>query len=244
MNKRIVLACHLFMVCALVFLPPLAAQNVPDVSSNDTAIVAAARTTLNWWMPRHHGVIATQKPNQKIIFIGDSITHWFDRSPGIWNWTLLSKQYDRRITNLGFGGDLTQHVIWRLNNGEFPAGINPEYVVLMIGTNNRQAPESIAAGIWEIIKIIDTKSPGTKIILMSLLPRGTGLTDVNTIRNYLVNDIISGYDGYLNVKYLDITEHYVNPDGTLKAELFSDRLHPNMAGYNFWREAIIAEVGS
>jgi lysophospholipase L1-like esterase len=215
---------------------------IPTVSSDDPAIVPVSRFD-QWWLDRHNdknGIIR----NQKIIFIGDSITHFWETNElypidGMQAWIELNEKYDNKISNIGFSGDQTQHVIWRLENGEFPVGINPEYVVIMIGTNNRHEPESIAAGIGKIVKIINVNSSSTKIILLSILPRGTGNNDENTVRNNAVNKIIRKYDGYLNIKYLDIGEYYVNSNGTLKEELFTDRLHLTLAGYNLWKEKIV-----
>jgi len=109
----------------------------------------------------------------------------------------------------------------------------------MIGTNNRHEPESIAAGIGEIIQIISAASPSTQIILFSILPRGSGINDENTIRNNAVNKIIEKYDGHLNVKYHNIGQYYVNQNGTLKEELFADQLHLSRAGYALWKEKIM-----
>ena len=125
--------------------------------------IAAADTTIpinrtdQWWVERHNDKTDNVTANQKIIFIGDSITHgwegFLDYAEGREAWAELNERYNNRITNLGFWGYQTQNVIWRLENGEFPAGINPEYVVLMIGTNNaalKYKPESIAAGIEKL----------------------------------------------------------------------------------------------
>jgi beta-glucosidase len=209
---------------------------IPAVSSTDSAIIPLSRTffmpaSSEWWADRHNKRINNIKRNQKIIFIGDSITlHW--EYEGLQAWTALNQKYDTKIINLGFGGDETQHVIWRLENGEFPYGINPEYVVLMIGTNNRHEPESIAAGIGKIVKIINSNSPSTNIILLSILPRGAGNGDTNTVRNNAVNDITKKYDGYLGIQYLDIGQYYIDTQGNLKEELFTDRLHLTSTGYN------------
>jgi lysophospholipase L1-like esterase len=208
---------------------------VPLVSSNDPAIVPVSRSE-EWWVDRHNSRVNNVIQNQKIIFIGDSITHFWEESQA---WTALNREYNGKTTNLGFSGDQTQHVIWRLENGEFPVGINPEYVVLMIGTNNGNKPESIAAGIGEIVKIITANSPATKIILLSILPRGSGNDDGNTARNNAVNAIIAKYDGYSKIKYLDIGQYYVNNNGALENELFTDRLHLTWAGYNLWKEKIM-----
>jgi beta-glucosidase len=207
---------------------------IPIVSSDDPAIVPISRSG-QWWIDRHNARTNVIQ-NQKIVLIGDSITHGWEESDA---WTALNQKYNNKITNLGFSGDRTQNVIWRLEKGEFPMGVNPEYVVIMIGTNNEHEPESIAAGIGKIIKIINTNSPATKILLLSILPRGSGNNDKNTIRNNSVNEIIKNYDGYLRVKYLNIGQCYVNNNGTLKEELFTDRLHLTLAGYNLWKEKLI-----
>jgi lysophospholipase L1-like esterase len=207
---------------------------IPEVSLDDSAIVPVSRSD-QWWIDRHNDRTNVIQ-NQKIILIGDSITHGWE---GMEAWTVLNQRYNNKITNIGFSGDQTQHVIWRLENGEFPIGINPEYVVLMIGTNNRHTPESIAAGIGKIIKIININSPETKIILLSIFPRGSGTDDENTVRNNYVNEIIKNYDGYLRVKYFNIGQYYVNNDGALKEELFTDRLHLTLTGYNLWKEKLI-----
>ena len=108
------------------------------------------------------------------------------------------------------------------------------------GTNNREEPESIAAGIGIIVKLINAKSPSSKIILLSILPRGSGLYDENTIRNNAVNEIIKKYHGYLKIRYLDLGQYFINRNGKLKEELFlPDYLHLSMSGYNLWKDKIM-----
>jgi lysophospholipase L1-like esterase len=129
-------------------------------------------------------------------------------------------------------------VIWRLKNGEFPANLNAEYAVLLIGTNNRHGPGSTAAGIGEIIKTIHQNGPSTKIILLAIFPRGTGNDDPNRLRNEAVNEIIKKYDGQFGTTYIDLGQYFVNADGSLKSELFKDKLHLTTAGYTLWKEKL------
>ncbi|MDR0528575.1 MAG: GDSL-type esterase/lipase family protein [Zoogloeaceae bacterium] len=216
---------------------------VPAVSANDPAIIPVDSSDA-WWVERHIAKTNERIQTPKIIFIGDSITHFWEKNVfqytnGQVAWNELKNKYNSELMNLGFSGDKTQHVLWRLENGEFSVGINPEYIVLMIGTNNKDKPESIAAGIGNIIKILHENAPSAKIILMSLLPRGTGANDKNTIRNNAVNEIIKKYNGHAMVKYLDIGKYYMNHDGTLKDELFSDRLHLTLAGYDLWKRKLL-----
>jgi lysophospholipase L1-like esterase len=207
----------------------------------DDLTIPAARTD-QWWVDRHTTKVNTVIQNQKIIFIGDSITQLWE---GTGAWTALNAKYNNKITNLGFSGDQIQNVIWRLENGEFPVGINPEYVVLMIGTNNGgSTPESVAAGIWKIIQIINKNSPAAKIVLSSILPRGNGSNDIFSVKNAMVNEIIKNYNGYLNVLYLDLWPHYIKSTGEIKEELFdATKVHLTDEGYNIWKEKLIEIIG-
>ncbi|MCL1813382.1 MAG: GDSL-type esterase/lipase family protein [Treponema sp.] len=213
---------------------------VPGVPLNDPAVVPVNRTA-KWWNDRHKSKIGDNVvKNQKIVLIGDSITEGFEFTK---SWEDLNNKYKNKITNLGFSGDSTEHVIWRLENGEFPAGIDPEYVTLMIGVNNKNSPESIAAGIGKILKIISTNAPRSKILLFSILPCGKGTDDPETKRMNAVNKIIQKYDGYLNIRYIDISSLYLHQSGELIEELFArDKLHIKAEGYEIWRDVIIAAV--
>ena len=210
---------------------------IPFVSNSDTAIVPLSRSNEPWWINRHKEKLNVIF-NQKIIFIGDSITAQWE---GTEAWTVLKNKFNNRITNLGFGGDCTENVIWRLENGEFPSGINPEYVSLMIGTNNNQVPKSIAAGIGKIIQIIHANAPSAKIILFSILPRNDWNGGMEKTRS--INEIIKNYNGCLNVYYYDLGIYYLNNNGTLKEELFAeDKLHLAPQGYEVWKEKLLTII--
>ena len=105
-----------------------------------------------WWKDRHEEKLALAKQGGwELVFLGDSITHGWERN-GKSTW---DKYYGaRKAINLGFGGDRTEHVLWRLEHGEFD-GYKPRVVVIMIGTNNTghdmHPPEAIAAGIEKIV---------------------------------------------------------------------------------------------
>jgi beta-glucosidase len=109
--------------------------------------------------------------------IGDSITQgWADEGGRIWD----AYYGRRRAVNLGFNGDRTEHVLWRLDHGEVE-GIAPKLAVVMIGTNNtgvrHDPPEETAAGIQAILAILRTRLPGTKILLLDVFPRSPSAID-------------------------------------------------------------------
>jgi lysophospholipase L1-like esterase len=209
---------------------------VPPVSKKDPALVPVRQNeTLTWWTNRHNQIAANFSASKDwdILFIGDSITHnWEHEGLSTWNTTIKTAY---KVENMGFWGDQTGNVIWRFQNGELPGGLRPSYAVIMIGTNNTgtgHGPASIAAGIAEICKMIHGVSPDTKIILLAIFPRGANSNDGSRINNEAVNALIAKYDGYMNIRYVNINQIFLNPDTTLKGAYYAgDALHLSAAGY-------------
>lgn len=195
------------------------------------------------WVGRHENILRlarTQPP--ALIFIGDSITHFFGglpidakpRGPEVWE-----RYYGKRQTlNLGYGWDRTENVLWRLQHGEVD-GISPKVAVVMIGTNNTalNSAEEIATGIRKICEELHERLPYTRILLLGIFPRGA---QRNAGRDKLaeVNQIISKLDGELNISYLDIGKAFLEPDGSISPEIMNDYLHPTAAGYERWAKAM------
>lgn len=93
-----------------------------------------------WWAQRHAQVLEQVKrhPDAPLLLIGDSITQNYEKAQGPdedFQSTWQPFYGSRGALNLGFSGDGTEHVLWRLNNGEL-AGLQPKAVVVLIGTNN------------------------------------------------------------------------------------------------------------
>lgn len=176
-----------------------------------------------------------QEPAQ-VLFLGDSITAgWGNRGKETWK-----KRYEPlQAANFGIGGDKTQNVIWRIDNGELDQ-IRPKVVVLMIGTNNASAwaPEETAAGVTTIVEKIKQKLPESKILLLGIFPRGEKPDDARRQKNIQVNEIISKLDDGKTVRYLDIGKTFLQPDGTLSKEIMYDFLHLTEKGYEMWADAI------
>src|SRR5262249_52992957 len=113
-----------------------------------------------------------------VLFLGDSITDaWGGEGHGNGPGSKIFKEEFEplKAANFGIGGDRTQHVLWRLQNGELE-GIQPKVVMLMIGTNNSNGKdntaEEIADGIKAIVHEIHKRSPKTKVLLLGIFPRG------------------------------------------------------------------------
>ena len=189
------------------------------------------------WQQRHAEILArnqTVKPD--VVFIGDSIIHFWGgepKAPRVWAgeaWTNCFAGF--LVTNLGFGWDRTENVLWRLDHGELD-GIQPKVIIIKIGTNNtavKNSPEDIAAGIEAVCATAHAKVPSAKILLLAILPRrdeppGHSATEP-------VNQLLSRH--LTGIRYLtccDFGAAFRNADGSVNATLYRDGVHVNASGY-------------
>jgi lysophospholipase L1-like esterase len=195
------------------------------------------------WIKRHEGFVdIAKKGDVNVLFMGDSITDGWRGKAGQPAWEKYFTPL--KSANFGIGGDQTQHVLWRLQNGELD-GIKPRVVVLMIGTNNTggNSAEQIAEGITAIVKTIHSKSPDTKVLLLAVFPRGEKADTPVRDKISKINKIVEALDdGGKTVKYMDIGKGFTQPDGSLSKEIMYDYLHLTKAGYDIWGEAIAPTV--
>ena len=183
-----------------------------------------------------------------VLFLGDSITEGWGKAPHVW------EHYYGKLepANFGIGGDQTQHVIWRIENGELD-GIHPKVVVLMLGTNNAGAHtgEEIAAADKKIIEMIRAKIPETKVLLLAIFPRDARRNPEGLITDAAsadaakrmaaidrANALLAKLDDGVNIRFLDIGEKFLGRDGKIPWTIMPDQLHPTAAGYQLWAEAM------
>jgi lysophospholipase L1-like esterase len=187
----------------------------------------------------HESFVAiAKKGDVGLLFLGDSITAGWNGQKALW--TNAFGKY--KPANFGIGGDRTQHVLWRIENGELE-GIKPKAAVLMIGTNNSggDSAENIAKGIIKIVETIRAKLPETKILLLAVFPRGEKPNPQRT-KLIEVNKTIAKLDDGKHIFYLDIGNKFLEPDGTMSKEIMKDFLHPTAKGYQIWADAIADKV--
>jgi lysophospholipase L1-like esterase len=233
--RNLPIACLLVAVCC----PHFAAAQTPAVKA--PAAKSITTEPLNRDGARHQLINSRAKPGEvDLIFLGDSITQgWEGAGKEIW-----AKHYDsRRAMNAGIGGDRTQHILWRLENGNIK-GITPKLAVLMIGTNNSGAnnSEEIAAGITAIVTKLRKELPETKVLVLGIFPRGADKNNPQRKVNEGANAIVSKLADDKHVYYLDIGPKFLAEDGTLSKEIMPDLLHLSPKGYEIWATSIEDKV--
>ena len=199
------------------------------------------RLGLKWksgggWQSTHEDYVKRAKEGKvNLVFFGDSITQW-------WDWQDFKKRYGSlNGVNFGIGGDKTQNLLWRVQNGEME-GITPKLAVVLIGTNNLgdDPADKIAAGIKKIVASIQEKSPTTKILLLGIFPRGWNANEVKWYQSKIekINDESAKLDDGKNVRFADLGPKMLEADGTLSRKIFKDGLHLSGDGYARWAEAM------
>ena len=250
MMKRLILAVALLWPSALL-RPPSAEAGV------NLAAVPISRMDQPWWRVRfEHTLERVRRGHVALVWLGDSITqNWEVTGPApyaayapVW-----ARFYgDRDAVDLGFRGDTTANVIWRLDNGEV-RGISPRALVLLIGANNfgrvHWGAAQTLAGINTIIAILRRQLPETQILLLGVLPSDRSpwitantaevnedLAETYRDRPYVTFQNV-GYLFYRNGKldrglYLDPHEAVAasHEPGATTATVSSVALHPDALG--------------
>ena len=200
--------------------------------------------THKMWLPRFDDkkALATTN-NYDIVFLGDSITHgWESRGAKVWTENFAEGEY--KALNCGISGDRTEHVLWRLYNGQL-AHLSPKAFVLMIGTNNTghrdfesEPPTDTVLGIQSILDHLKSKYPAAKIVLHPVFPRGATVNDPLRIRNDLVNSEIKAFADGKRVLWCDFNSRLLSTNGVMETSMAKDLLHPGEPGYVIWAEEL------
>lgn len=167
-----------------------------------------------------------------IVFYGNSITNMHE-----W-WEAFGGQ--QNVLNRGNSGASTSELIE--NVGSIIA-LQPAKVFIGIGTNdlgNKDIgqPDSVAARISEIVRLIRAGSPQTQVYVQSILPSTNGLRTLEKITetNAIVKDLIEPQGAtYINL--------YDYMPGIVTKDISYDGLHITSKGYAIWLDQIAPIVG-
>lgn len=193
---------------------------------------------------RHEQIVAeVSKGGHEICFLGASIIEFWAKT-GKENWNAVWAP--RHAVDCGIGGDRTQHVLARLDNGLLDALAAPSNnirgVVMNIGSNNTDVDTGgeIAEGTIAIIEKLHARLPSARIILIGLFPRGrwpNPLRDTIRYDNLRMAEYAAGRSNYFT--FIDIGEQFLTPQGELPAERMPDFLHPVGKEYEWVSEEVL-----
>ena len=236
MSRRLALAAALLVLGAWPVLaacpPPPAGQPLPP---------EAVAAPLSWpeWRPPVDALTVRLRTadlsRARIVFLGDSITQ-------SWHPNVFQMFYGHRgALNLGISGDATQSLLWRLENGHWPAGLRPDAIILLIGTNNIGSggrPEHVALGVGRIIERLQRLAPQARIVLIGVLPRGIQPNDPKRPPIARLNQLLAACGDNRRVIYSEPGQLMLDGQGVLHDWVAFDWLHLTMTGYAILASAI------
>ena len=197
-----------------------------------------------------HEQLLVKKTQGRIdaFFIGDSITRrWGATDPQyrqlLANWQM--NFFGWNAANFGWGADLTQNILWRLQNGELD-GVNPRIVVLMAGTNNvgRSTPlgdieeraADVARGVSAVVREIRKRAPDATVVITGITPRNDNIAVMPVINR--ANQQIAALADGKKTRYVNINAALALPDNRLREGMANDGLHLTVKAYQVWADAL------
>jgi lysophospholipase L1-like esterase len=231
-------------VASLALTAMLTAQPAPSTAPVDASVPVPKRGNARFYELHASFLKRAKEGPVGLLFLGDSITEGWKEVPEVWG-EYFGKYHP---ANFGIGGDRTQHVLWRIEDGELD-DVRPTVVVLMLGTNNTgtNSGEEIAAADRRIVALVRAKLPEAKVLLLAIFPRGLrknkeGVMDdlldrrLEAIR--IANAELAKLDDGRAVRFLDISAKFRGADGHIPSAIMPDQLHLSPAGYKIWAEAM------
>ena len=207
----------------------------------------APRTDPNSLIAHEQLLDKAKKDHIEVYFEGDSITRRWgatDYPELLANWK--QNFFGWNAADFGWGGDRTENILWRLENGEL-GGVNPKVIVLLAGTNNigRTVPSGgedaeaadVTKGIQALLRVLQAKAPEATIILTAIFPRNDNLAVMTMIDkiNYHLSELADGK----KIRFLNISDKLADRDGKLfEGVMNPDKLHPALKGYQVWANAL------
>ncbi len=201
---------------------------------------APARTTLaatplsradaKWWAERHAAKLRELRAGRvDLLWFGDSITQDWERTSAQeeQNFAPVWQRFygGRHAVNLGFKGDATAHLLWRLRNGQLDTPA-PKAAVLLIGANNfGRLRWSVADSLLgHDACVAEIRRRGIKLLVLGVLPSDRG--DWTTQATRGMNAGLAqryGSAKVAGITYVDATSLF-ETNGTIDRNQYYDRL--------------------
>ncbi|NHZ99447.1 GDSL-type esterase/lipase family protein [Massilia sp. CCM 8734] len=196
--------------------------------------------TIERWKRMHEDQLAlAEKGNVDLMFLGDSITEGWPRD--IWDASFGAY----KAGNFGIGGDNTGNVLWRLQDKRM-ARLSPKAIVLLIGVNNfglcDEKPDQVFAGVKAVVAALRKQYPDARILLNAVLPTGELASSERRQNVVALNKMVATLDDGRHVVFRDYGVSFVQPDGSIGADIMGDHLHLTQKGYAIWADVMLPDV--
>jgi lysophospholipase L1-like esterase len=244
---RLFTAFYLMMIVTtfVAAQSPAMPSTTADPCAEEKARLTRLENQLKDWpaLGRYHDantkVTAPAKNEQRVVFMGDSITDsWDDPKYGGF---FPGKAYIDR----GISGQTTPQMLIRFRADVI--ALKPKVVVILAGTNDiagNTGPMSLEAIEDNLISMAElARANKIRVVLSSVMPISDyektkeGKPIIQSVKRSpaqikALNDWMRKYAADSQAIYLDYYSAMVDDKGSLKDELSDDGLHPNQKGYD------------
>jgi lysophospholipase L1-like esterase len=228
---------------SLVLILPSKAVDAPQALVAAPAYMAVQRTDRNSQLAHEQLLKKAALGGIDLYFEGDSITRRWgatDYPALLANWK--KNFFGWNAADFGWGGDTTQNILWRLQNGELD-GVNPKVIVILAGTNNvgkASADDAkiaeITQGIKAIIDLCRQRAPSATIVLTAIFPRNDSAAANPAINR--INQNIAGFADGRSIRFLNVNDKLADANGMQFEGMSVDKLHPTAKGYQVWADGL------
>lgn len=198
----------------------------------------------DWWMVARE-IDSLCQQGAQVVLLGNSITQGFGGDRKLialraGNAALKKALGSKTWVSAGISGDCTQHLLWRLRNGQYGKS-GAKTVFVTIGVNNLNSGfdnDDVVEGIKEVTLEAVRQFPDAQIVLFGTLPY------YNMEAQQQVQLALEQWKKPRRVEFFDPSSHFINDAGEPDEQFYtSDRLHLNERGYEMWSELISSLVG-
>jgi len=180
-----------------------------------------------------------------LYVVGDSIARRWgatDYPDLLVNWR--QNFFGWNAADFGWGADKTQHILWRLENGELD-GVNPKVIVILAGTNNVGSQpggagkvDEITRGLTAIVNACRQRAPAATIVVTAIFPRNDNMAVMPEINR--INENMARLADGRKVRFLNVNDRLADADGRLFDGMMNerDKLHPTIKGYQVWADGL------
>lgn len=172
----------------------------------------------------------------QLVLIGDSIIEIYN--------TELFDGYPLKVYNRGISGDTSDRLLERFESNAL--AINPQKIVILIGTNDlsrKISIDSVVKNIREMIAL-STKAGVEELYICSLLPVhksiNVGMVGLRSNKEIeKLNARLIELCAECQANYVDINTPLQDEDGEFDKRYTYDGLHPNAKGYAIITDALL-----
>ena len=224
----------------LAALLALAPATRPDAEPTDQPVPKLSHGKLEpYYAKRHAEILARRSPRTKLLFLGASvIERWQVARADVYH-----AEYDKwAVDDFGVSGDKTQHILWRIANGELD-GMDPKVVVVNTGNNiDDNTAEENVAGFTAVGRAVEAKLPHARVLLIPQMTRGVDPENpkvaAQRAKTKRVNAELAKLDDGDRTRVFDLGDRFLDADGVIRWGMMNDAIHPTAKGYRIWADAM------